>query len=142
CVSLLSIKRQSVEDLVPQVIGILIVLKDLLDMDRTLPTRSKRVREGFRGELLVDPHSGHRIVVCRSRICLRKGVDQLSLRRSDREDLPSIVDRDRPNLHSRPSLSRSLIRSRSFRDAAPIIGFLLSKSHFTTSLPFRYTWTC
>src|SRR5205807_6475210 len=111
-------------------------------MDRALPTRSKRIREGFRGQLLVDPHPGDRIVVRRSRICLRKRVEYLSLRRSYREDLPSIVDRDRPNLHSRPSVSRSLIRSRSFLGATPTIGFLLSKSHFTTSLRFRYTWTC
>src|SRR5215471_351302 len=105
-------------------------------MDRSLLSRSKRVREGFGVQLLGDPYSGNRVSACRLWISLRKRVGQGPLRCFDFEGLPSIIDRDCPNLHSCPLCSRSPMRSRSFFDAAPLIGFSLSKSYFTTSLPF------
>src|SRR2546426_11923003 len=106
--SLLGLKRQPVEEAIPQVIGILVVLKDLLDMDRALLSRCKRVREGFRVQLLADPHSGNRVIPCWPWIILRKRVEQLPLRGSDFEGLPRLllftVVRSGPRTTSRASV--------------------------------------
>jgi hypothetical protein len=56
--------------------------------------------------------------------------------------VPPIVGLDLLDLHSCPSFTNAWMSFRSGRLAAPSIGWLFSRSHFTTNRPCRYTCTC
>ena len=85
----------------------------------------------------VDGELRDRVFGRRCRRRPREREHELLRRGADLEQLLPIVVPDRADLHSSPSASSSLIRSRMRRVAAPFIAFWLSKSHFTISLPSR-----
>src|SRR5205085_9802245 len=96
----------------------------------------------FVSSLGIDEELRHGIPHRRCRLTLGEWKHERLRRGLHLEHFLAIVMCDGSDFHSSPSDSSCAISSRIRRFALPCIGFWLSRSHFTTSLPSRYTWTC
>src|SRR5262245_19877706 len=118
---LLRFDRQSMEDQVSQVGRILVVLKDLLDMNCVLGTGAKDIREALAAYLRIwkDPHDR----VPRGGPDLEPGVrePEHSLRRADLEALLPVVEGDATNFHRIPLSRSAWMSTMSLRGASPSI---------------------
>src|SRR5437879_13573194 len=84
-------------------IGVLVVVEDLLDVDAALATGRERVREPLRCELAIDPDRADRVVARGPREEPGERVDEGPSGRTDLYDLPPRIRNHFPNLHNRPS---------------------------------------
>src|SRR5437867_4963924 len=97
-------------------IGILVVVENLLDVDASLTTRGERVRHRLGAELAIHANFPNRIVGGRARLEPGERIDEGSSGRADLHHPPPQVCSNLSNLHIRAGeddpLSRTETRSR------------------------------
>src|SRR5881296_3813419 len=104
-------------------IRILVVVKDLLDMDAALATGCQRIREPFRRELAINVDRANRVIARGSRRKPAERVDERPSCCAHLDNLPPRLRDDFPDLHIRPSACSWRISQRISLDALPFIGF-------------------
>src|SRR4026208_2385353 len=111
-------------------------------MDRSSFSRRQFIAQSLSTQLFVDKYPSDRVL--RSRRQRRFDIWEriLPARCSYLESLLFVIGFHRPNLHNNPAASSSFISSITRLGALPLIALLLSRSHFTTNFPSRYTCTC
>jgi hypothetical protein len=108
----LCLERQPVEKKITQVAGILVVLENLLDVNRPLPAGFERVNKPLPFQLFIYHDASDTVGGARLWIGLgvREGVDLRM--RPDLECLLAVIELYTSDLHKRPSDSSSSISSR------------------------------
>src|SRR5438132_4816449 len=112
------------------------MFENFLDVHRRLATGLQDVGKSLGTQLTVDEHLHNGIIRGWLHFQSGKRKDEPSLTCGHLKRFASIVGLHVPNFHSRPSASSSAMSVSTLAEALPFIGFLFSRSHFTTSLPF------
>src|SRR5438094_9854532 len=93
-------------------IGILVVIEELLDVDAALATRCKQVGHRLGAELAIHADFPNRIAGRRARLEPGERIDEGSSGHADLDDLPPRIRRHLSNLHMSDRPSRTGTRSR------------------------------